>query len=170
MQPPQEQLIEEPAPQEDENKDKTKVKIVRAILLFSAIIIAIVTIYTTIQLFSNKDLDVSFSPPNTPSFDEIHEENQEEGKKVSFDIDHEDGKEFEREPGGEDSEETHEYKSGPIPDLPPKYDYKSIISPLIIFEELASLDNNLIIALVLMEIVAIIIVYRRLYKRLVKKY
>ncbi|MFH1290207.1 MAG: hypothetical protein ABIH92_02245 [Nanoarchaeota archaeon] len=160
------QPIEESSDSEETNQgDIIKERIVRGVLLFSAIVIAIVAIYTTAQLFSSQDIELSFSPPEQEklSIDLNPRQNKE-----SFEKDIEDGKAFEKmNPGGEESQETKEYKSGTID----PYDLQTSpsINPLVIYDELPEPVNKIVVILAILEVIAIVIIYRRLDKKLARK-
>ncbi|MFH1801883.1 MAG: hypothetical protein ABH864_00355 [archaeon] len=131
--------------------DETKEKLVRAVLLFCALVIAGVSAYTTFMLFSVYEVDISFSPPSDAA--EFHIPEERGAPKSTFDIEKE----------HEDSEGKTTYKDEEIE----PYDNSPIMkSPLIISEDLGETGGNLAFALILLEMIIIFMIYRRLDKKI----
>jgi hypothetical protein len=149
-------MTEEKTEDVESEEDEPRNKIARGILLLCAIIVAVVAVYTTIQLFSNQEFELSFSPP-------INNSNQSDEKNgVSFEMDREYSDGFNKAPDAENPGPTQRYKSGEIP--PSTSEYSTTINPLIIYEELDSPVKRIVAVLIILEVAAVFLIYRKLEK------
>ena len=134
--------------------EKTKEKIVRTILLLCALVIAGVAAYTTFMLFSTYEIDISFSPPSGAA--EFNLSDKEGPPKASFDIEQE----------HEDSEGKTTYKDEEI--SPYKENDPIIKTPLIISEDLGEGGGRFVFIVIALEVIVILMIYRRLDKKIRK--
>jgi hypothetical protein len=135
----------------EDEEDPLNEKIARAVLLFCAVVVVGVAAYTTFQLFSKYDIDISLSPPDaarfsppgedevvgTASFDMKKEQDSGEGKKVFED------------------KLIEPYEGGGI-----------MRSPLIISENIdKDGGGRLVFIVIALEVVVIFLIYRKLDKK-----
>ncbi len=134
-------------------EEQTKQKIVRGVLLSSAIVIGIVAVYTTILLFSSPDLSFHLSPPAPNISNETDSENG-----VSFNINVTASDDFEKS----ENKTNKTYESGIIPphdpSVPPK---PGPISLLIILDDLETSQGFALLITIILEIIVIYQVHRK---------
>lgn len=130
--------------------EETKERIVRAVLLFCALVVAGVAAYTTFQLFSVYETDISFSPPDAAHFNPPQE--KDSPGPTSFDIKKE----------AKDDEEVKTYEDKP---LEPYSGGGIFRSPLVISEEVDG-KGRLVFIVIALEILLIALAYWKLDKRL----
>ncbi len=141
--------------EELEEDDEFKEKLVRAVLLFCALVIAGVAAYTTFVLFSAHEIDISFSPPDTARFSSSGEE--ENFGTASFDIKRE----------VEEDGEKKTFEDQPI--QPFDLDRSFSPNPLIITEDLDYGNDRLVFIVIALEVIVIFLIYRKLDKGLSRK-
>jgi len=134
--------------------DETKERLVRAILLFCALVIAGVAAYTTFMLFSTYEIDISFSPPEDAA--RFNPPEEAGPPRSSFDIEQE----------HEDSNGKTTYKDEEI--KPYKESNPIMKSPLIISEDLGEGGGRFVFIVIVLEVIAIFMIYRRLDKKIRK--
>jgi hypothetical protein len=135
-------------------EDETKEKITKSVLLFSAIIITVIATYTTYNIFSEKNLDISFSPPNTADFS-LNKTN-DTAWKTSFDME-------QKSPADEfdPSAKGKVYKNQPIEPYSGEGLFKN---PLIIYNKENIKKEGWLFLVIALEIVVIFGLYRKMHK------
>lgn len=129
--------------------DETKERIVRAVLLFCAIVIAAVSAYTTFMLFHTYEIDINFSPPDDVAQFNPSEDEERRGT-ASFDL--------EKEKDGET------FKSEEIKPA----EGVGVINPLVIFEDMDGDDRVILFVLMALEIFIVFFVYLKVDKKVKK--
>lgn len=146
-------------------KTSTKIKLTKSVLVFSFIVIGIISAYTTIIIFSSPDLNLQLSPNQLPEY--FNETNETNETGISFDIEQEFPDNFEQAP---DNSEKKVFKSGTIPPADPSIQTNpGPIDFLITFEDIEPEQSMKIIFMIILEILVIYLVYRQLDFRLGEK-
>ena len=146
-------------------QDQTKIKITKGVLIFCAVVVGVISVYTTISIFSSPDLDLQLSPDMLPE-NSTNETNNTDG--VSFDIGQKSSGDFEAGLPEDKSSET--YKSGTIPTQPAGEEAQiGPINLLITLEDLEPGKTASLVIIIFLELAIIYLVYRRINKKITKK-
>ena len=142
---------------EEDSGDEMKDWIVRAVLLFCALVVAGVAVYTTFMLFSAYEIDISLSPPDAARFSPPGNNGSGLGT-ASFDINQ-----------SHETEEGNKTFNNEV--IEPFNSNRSLTpNPLIISEELGKGNGRIAFAVVIaLEVILVFFVYRKLDKKLVRK-
>lgn len=149
-------------------EDKTKRGVVKAVLVFSALVIGVISLYTTFTIFSASGEHLALSPGDyVKQINESNETNKTYGgEERSFVIDG--GDKFDEFTG---EEEGNEFSTDILPEKEVGRDFNNLINPLVVYEEVRVGNGNrghLFLFIAILEIIVIYFVYRRFEGNFIK--